>query len=66
MNLPLGGCHGYGGGGFGCGAEAGLLHLTVKLENVDHLPPKVSDFCSTNRKCTATSFDKENNTATLT
>lgn len=33
LNLPLGGCHGYDGGGFGCGAEAGPLHLKAKWEN---------------------------------
>lgn len=32
LNLPLGGCRGYDGGDFCCGAEAGLLHLTVKVE----------------------------------
>ncbi|KAF3836847.1 hypothetical protein F7725_004311 [Dissostichus mawsoni] len=27
LNLPLGGCHGCDGAGFGCGAEVGLHHL---------------------------------------
>lgn len=30
LNLLLGGCHGYDGGDFCCGAEVVLPHLTVK------------------------------------
>lgn len=30
--LPLGGCHGYGDGDFGCGAEVVPPHLTVRQD----------------------------------
>lgn len=38
LNLPLGGCHGYDGGDFGCAAEVWLLHLTAKWENMRYRP----------------------------
>ncbi len=33
LNLPLGGCHGYDGGDFGCDAVVGLPHLTANEKN---------------------------------
>lgn len=37
LNLPLGGCHGCDGAGFGCGAEVGLHHLSNEKNKDDHL-----------------------------